>query len=85
MFAITVFIRGQAPSDILAHTVIILLDLQHVATATAINIGRFTDWLNGLIPISSRNSRFADLVLDVSRRFANSLTGHKLPRFTAGW
>jgi hypothetical protein len=49
------------PSDIPAQTVIILLDLQHVATATAINIGRLTDWLNGLIPISSRLSRFTAL------------------------
>jgi hypothetical protein len=35
--------------------------VQHVATATALNIGRLCSWLNGTRPIRSRPSRFARL------------------------
>jgi transposase len=35
--------------------------LQHVATATAINLVRLTDWLNGAPRATTRSSAFAAL------------------------
>ncbi len=38
--------------------------LQHVATATAINLGRIADWLSGVPPARTRVSHFAALALN---------------------